>query len=121
MPVTVVAGIDRMMQHILECLPIGTMPLQLPPIGPEVRPDRQADPVMHQVAKQPVQAPLAIELVEDEPHHLLSLLVGVEGQPAAGLAHIADRRVVEQLAAAGLVQSPLVHPRRGGSATRPRS
>ena len=57
-----------------------------------------------------MQAALAIELVEDQPHHLLSLLVGVEGQPAAGFAYIADRRVVEQLAAAGLVQSPLVHP-----------
>ena len=57
-----------------------------------------------------MQAALAIELVEDHPHHLLSLLVGVEGQPAAGFAYIADRRVVEQLAAAGLVQSPLVHP-----------
>ena len=56
-----------------------------------------------------MQAALAIELVEDQPYHLLSLLVGVEGQPAAGFAHIADRRVVEQLATAGLVQSPLVH------------
>ena len=47
---------------------------------------------MHQVAEQPVQAPLAIELVEDQPHHVLGLLVGVEGQPAAGLADVADRR-----------------------------
>ena len=65
---------------------------------------------MDQVAEQPVQGPLAIELVEDRAHHLLGLLVGVEGQAASRLADIADRRVVEQLAAAGLVQPPLVHP-----------
>ena len=65
---------------------------------------------MDQVAQQPVQGPLAIELVEDQPHHLLRLLVGVQGQAASRLADIADRRVVEQLAAAGLVQPPLVHP-----------
>src|SRR5208282_1687873 len=63
-PVAVVAGIDRMMQHILKRLPIGSMPLQLPPIGPAVRPNRQADTVMYQGAKQPVQTPLAIELVK---------------------------------------------------------
>jgi hypothetical protein len=97
-------------QQILECLPIGTMPLQLPPIGPGVRPNRQANPVMDQVAQQAVQSPLAIELVEDQVHHLLRLLVGVESQPHSGLPHIADRRVMEQLATAGLVQSPLVHP-----------
>ena len=65
---------------------------------------------MDQVAQQPVQGPLAIELVEDQAHHLLNLLVGVEGQASSRLADIADRRVVEQLAAAGLVQPPLVHP-----------
>ena len=99
-----------MMQHVLKRLSVGAMPLQLSAIGPEVRPNRQAGPVMHQVTQQAVQAPLAIELVEDDPHHLLSLLVGVQGQPAAGFAHVADRRVVEQLAAAGLVQPPFVHP-----------
>ena len=65
---------------------------------------------MDQIAQQPVQGPLAIELVEDQAHHLLDLLVGVEGQASSRLADIADRRVVEQLAAAGLVQPPLVHP-----------
>jgi hypothetical protein len=34
---------------------------------------------MDQVAEQPVQAALAIELVKDEPHYLLSLFIGVEG------------------------------------------
>ena len=86
------------------------MPLQLPPIGPEVRPNRQADTVMDQVAEQPVQASLAIELVKDDPHHLLSLFIGVEGQPTARLAHITDRGVIKQFAAAGLVQSPFMHP-----------
>src|SRR5258708_12200806 len=90
---------------------MGPMPLQLSPIGPEVRPDRQADPVMHQVAEQPVQAPLAIELVEDDPHHLLRLLVGVEGQPAAGLAPIADRRGGEKPPPGGPLFSPPLPPR----------
>ena len=110
MAVAVVAGIDRMMQQILERLPVGAAPFQLAPIGPGVGPDRQADPVMDQVAQQPVQGPLAIELVEDQAHHLLNLLVGVQRQAARRLADIADRRVVEQLAAAGLAQPPLVHP-----------
>src|SRR5262249_9683971 len=39
------------------------------------------------------------------------LLVRVESQPAAGLAHITGRRVVEQLAPARLVQECVEHPR----------
>ena len=109
MPMAVIASVDRVMQHILKRLPIGTMPLQLPPVGSVVRPNRQADAVMHQVAQQPVQAPLAVELVEDEPHDALRLLVRVEGEPAPGYAHIADRRVIKQLPPACFMQPPLVH------------
>jgi hypothetical protein len=47
---------------------------------------------MYQVAEQSVQAALAIELVEDQPHHVSSLLVGLEGQPTAGLAHSRSTR-----------------------------
>ena len=52
--VAVVAGVDRVMQQVQERLAVGAMPLQLPPVRPEVGPDRQADVVMHQVAQQPM-------------------------------------------------------------------
>ena len=65
---------------------------------------------MHQVAEQPVQTALAVELVEEQSHHVACLFVGVEGQSAAGHAYVANGRMVEQLAPAGLVQPPLVQP-----------
>ena len=52
--VAVVAGVDRVMQQVLQRLAVRAMPLQLPPVWPAVRPHRQADAVMHQVAQQPV-------------------------------------------------------------------
>jgi hypothetical protein len=65
---------------------------------------------MDQVAQQPVQAGLAVELVEDQPDHGLDLLVGVQGQGAVGQFDGADGRVAEQLAAPRLVQLALIHP-----------
>src|SRR3954468_24754576 len=37
MPPAIVARIDGMMQQVLQCLPIGTPPFQLPTIGPVMR------------------------------------------------------------------------------------
>ena len=48
------AGVEGMVQHALQGDAVGAMPLQLPPVRPEVGPDRQADVVMHQVAQQPM-------------------------------------------------------------------
>src|SRR5207244_8287509 len=90
----VVAGVDWVMQQILQRLPTRTVPLQLPPVGPEVRPNRQADAVMHEVTEQSVQASLAVELLEDKPYHALRLLIGVEGQSRRH-AHVADHSVIE--------------------------
>jgi hypothetical protein len=109
MPVTVIAGIDRVVQQVHQRLAVGTMPFQLPSVRPAVGSHRQADAVMHQVTQQPVDTPLAVELIEQQAYHGLRLLVGVEGQPL-GHADVANGRMVEQLAATGLVQPPFVHP-----------
>jgi hypothetical protein len=58
-----------------------------------------------------MQRRLAIELIEDQPHDRLHLFVRVKGRRSSRDAHITDRRRPLQLAAAGLVQLALVHPR----------
>jgi hypothetical protein len=72
--------------------------------------DRQADVPLHQVAQHGAERAQLVELLEDQAHDRLHLLVGVDRQPARGQAHVAHRRVVEQLPPPRLVQPPLVHP-----------
>jgi hypothetical protein len=57
-----------------------------------------------------VHRPLPVELVEDQPDHALDLLVRVEVTCPDAALDVADRDGHDQLAAAGLVQLPLVHP-----------
>src|SRR5438105_2047614 len=48
-PVAVVASVDGVMQHILQRLAVGAVPLQLSAVRAKVRPHRQADAVPHEV------------------------------------------------------------------------
>src|SRR5262245_42331451 len=86
------------------------MPLQSSPVGSVVRTYGDLNPVMHQVTQQAVHRALAVELVEDEPHHRLDLLVRIDGRLAAGQREVANGRRAKQLAAASLVEPALVHP-----------
>jgi hypothetical protein len=66
--------------------------------------------VVDQVAEQAVQGGLAVELVEDQPHRRLDLLVGVDRPLARGEPDVADRGQAQEVAATGLVELALIHP-----------
>jgi hypothetical protein len=51
-----------------------------------------------------------LELPEDEPHHLLDLIVGVEGDLPGGSSEVPDRHSERKLATARLAQLALVQP-----------
>jgi len=55
-----------------------------------VRTHRQADAVMDQAAEQPMQGPLAIELIDDQSHDRLHLFVRIERRRPTCDADIAD-------------------------------
>ena len=88
----------------------GPTPLQSSPVRSIGRTYRDLNPVMHQVTQQAMHRALAVELVEDQPHHRLDLLVRIDGRFAAGQRDVANGRRAKQLAAAGLVEPALVHP-----------
>jgi hypothetical protein len=98
-----------MVQHALQRDPVGPAPLQLTALRPLVGANGDEDLVPDQVAQQCADRPLPLELLEDEPHHALRLLVGVEGETAARRLDVADGGVVVDFAPAGLVEQALVH------------
>jgi len=51
-----------------------------------------------------------LELPEDEPHHLLDLLVGVENNLPGGPPHVPDGQGERELATAGLGKLTLMQP-----------
>ena len=92
MPVTIIAGIDWMMQNILKCFPVRAMPLQLASVGPEMGPNRQSNSCWTRNAAARASASLAIELVEDKPHHLF-LARRVQGPSHGGVRRPHSRSV----------------------------
>jgi hypothetical protein len=90
-------GIDRAVQHVLQGHPVGPPPDQLPLVRPGVPPHPQLHVVVDQPAQHPMQGAELGELGEDQPHHGLGLLVGVQGRLPRGAAHIAGRQPDGQL------------------------
>ncbi len=82
----------------------GRAPFEVAAIRPVVRADAEPDVILPEVASDSVRGPQLIELVEDQEDDPLDLLVGVRRQAAGRRLDVADRRVGEQLAAAGLVE-----------------
>lgn len=102
------ARIHGIFQQILQCHPAGAAPLQRPFGDAFANPYPQADVVVEQVAQQRMQGAQLAELVEDQAHDVLYLLVRVEAHLARGVADVADRQGKGQLAPARLVQLAVV-------------
>ena len=98
------AGIRGMRQHAVDGGRQGRPPFQVPPVRPVVGADAEPDVVLPEVAGDGVGGPQLVELVEDQADDPPDLLVEVHRQPAGRRLDVADRRVGEQLAAAGLVE-----------------
>ena len=62
------------------------------------------------MTENPVDRPLAIELIEDQADDLLDLLVRIQADLPGRRLDVPDRDGDHQLPATGLVQLPLVHP-----------
>jgi hypothetical protein len=107
--VPVGAGVGRVVQQVLKRRPVRPPPLESAAVRAVVRPDRDADPVVDQVTEQAVQGRLPVELIEDQPHRRLDLLVGVDGPLARSEPDVADRGHAQEVAAAGLVELALIH------------
>ena len=108
--VGVIPGVDRVVQHVLQCLPGRAPPLELPLRRAGMHPDRQLDLLLDQVAEHPVERPEPREGAEDEADHVLRLLIGVEDGLAGRPAHVADRQRDGQVTALGLGQLARQHP-----------
>ncbi len=103
-------SVGRVAQHVLHRGAAGPPPLQLPPIGSLPQPHPQLDPVIGQKAQHRIDRAELVEQVEDQPHHGLDLLVGVQhdlGQ--TGGVHT-DRQRHGQRPTAGLGHPPRPHP-----------
>src|SRR5262249_24801600 len=89
--------------------PVGTMPLQLTALLAIERSHRDANVVLHQVTQQSAHRALLLELLEQQTHDALHLLVGVNGESSRRALDVSDRRMTVGLAAPGLVEHALVH------------
>ena len=98
------------MQHVLQRLPGGAPPLELPLRRAPVDPDRQLDLPGDQVAQHAVERPQPPESAEDEADDVLRLLVGIEDDLAGRPACIPDRQRDRELAALGLGKLARQHP-----------
>ena len=87
-----------------------SMPLQLSPVRAGRHAVRQLDLVLPQVTQQAAEAAQGRELVQDQPHDVLHLLVGIELQFAVRPDHVARRGLAQPFAAAGAVQASGLHP-----------
>ena len=68
------------------------------------------DPLLPQVAQDPADASQGRELLQDQPHDLLDLLVGIELQFAVGPDDIARGRLPQPFAATTPIQPTGLHP-----------
>ncbi len=75
-----------------------------------MRTQAEADPVTHQISEDGTGGPQLIELVEDQPHDIAHLLIGVELDAIRLGPDVARRDVEKQLTPAGLVEPPPVEP-----------
>jgi hypothetical protein len=107
--VGVSTGIDRVLQQILQLRSVGRAPLQLPFAKPFAHPDAEPDVVLDQITQERVQGAELLELTKDEPHHLLDLLVRIEGHLPRRSPDVAGRDGEGELAPAGLAEPSLLH------------
>jgi hypothetical protein len=63
-----------------------------------------------QIPQQPAQGAELLELREDEPHHRLHLLIGVELDGVVGIPDIANGQRKAECPSAGFAQAALVEP-----------
>jgi len=75
-----------------------------------MRADGQVDLMANQIPQDRVNGTQLVELIEDQTNDGLHLFIRIQGDLAGGQTHVANRRVIEQFTAFGLVQSALVHP-----------
>ena len=109
-PVDVGAGVDRMLEQVLQGCAVGTPPHHRAARQAAVLPHPQRDLVGDEIAQQRVDGPQLRELAEDQPNHLLDLLVGVEDERAGVAPHVPHGWDQRQLAPARLGQQPLSQP-----------
>jgi hypothetical protein len=106
---TVITGVDRTTQQVLQRDPVGAVPFELAPVGTRVRSDRHANTVVDQIAQHAVDRPQPIEEIEDHPDDTLGLLVRVQREDSRRQLHVAGGGVIVHLAASSFVQQSLVH------------
>jgi hypothetical protein len=103
------SGVDGVLERVLQGHPVGPAPFELSFGLPLADADADADAVGNQVAEHGVEGAELLELLEDEAHDLLDLLVGIEDHLPGGASHIASRDGESELAPASLGKLALVH------------
>ncbi len=109
-PVDVGAGVERMLQEILQGRSIGPTPDQLPFAGSLAHPHAESDVVARQIAQESAQRPQLLELGKDVPDHGLHLFVGVELDGSVRIPDIATGQRKGERPASGFTQAALVEP-----------
>src|SRR5262249_19310510 len=108
--VDVGAGVERVLEQVLERHAIGPAPDQLAFARPLTHAHANPDVMPREVAQDTTERAQLFELAEDEPHHLLHLLVRVELELVVRAPHVAGRQREGELAPSRLAQTALVHP-----------
>jgi hypothetical protein len=104
------AGVDRTAQHPLQGGTGGTPEDNLALVRSGSGPHGQVNGIVDEIAQYSVERAEFGELREDQSDHGLDLLVRVQDGLARGTAQISHRQGERQLAAAGLVDLPGLHP-----------
>ena len=107
--VDVGAGVEWVLEDLLERRPVRTAPDQLPLARSLPHPDPDLDLMPRQVAQDAGKRPQLGELLEDQTDNRSDLLVRIE-RDLAVVSDVARRQREAQLAAPRLAQPPLVHP-----------
>ena len=95
-------GVDGILEHVLQGHAVRLAPLQFALSLSFADAHAEADVVSDQVAQQGMEGAQLLELPEDQPHHRLDLLVGVEDDLPGGPPDVPDGQGERELAAAGL-------------------
>ena len=96
--------IHRVVKQVVQRRQRRPPPHQLATLRPVLKAHAQSDVVPDQIVQQAIDRAQLIELVEEQPHDITRLLIGVEGHPTGRQLDVPEGDPLEQLTAQGLVE-----------------
>jgi hypothetical protein len=104
------AGIDRVLQQVLQGHTIGPAPLQRPFGGAFPHANPELNVVLYQIAQERMPRAKVLTLAKDQPDHLLDLFVRIIDDIAGRVVDIPHRQREAQCPPARFLPGALIHP-----------